>query len=200
VSEQKTHVYHQVELVYAQALIELAEESGQVDAIGEEVRDLAGLLRDDPQIIKLLANRALSREERDAVFTSAFQGRVSDLVYRVLRVLVSKDRFDEFPGIAAAFAHLMDQRHGTLEVEAFVASPLDEETAGRIRARIGELTKRNVRLEQRIQPEMIGGLKLRVGDELLDGSVATQVRLVKERLIESGQASVRTAAARLFQE
>lgn len=196
-AEQSSELFHMVEAVYARALLELAEEAGQVEDIDGEVAQLQDLVKNEPRVTQLLASRTLSLEERDAVLVKAFRGKVSDLVFRFLRVLVRKDRFDEFPGIASAFRHFVDQKHGVLEVHAFVAQPLDDTSAQRITDRVGDLTRRKVRLKQTVQPDMVGGVKIRVGDELIDGSVATQVRLIKEKLIEAGRTKAREMAGRV---
>jgi F-type H+-transporting ATPase subunit delta len=187
-----------VEAVYARALLELAEETGKVNDVDSEIAQLQELVAQEPQIMQVLSSRTLSLEERDGVLVKAFQGKVSDLVFRFVRVLVRKTRFNEFPGIAAAFRHFVDQKHGILEVHAFVAQQLDDQSSQRITQRVGELTSRQVRLKQTVQPDMVGGVKIRVGDELIDGSVATQVRLIKEKLIDAGRERARTNIASML--
>lgn len=196
-AEQSSDLFHMVEAVYARALLELAEEAAQVEPVADEIAQIYDLVRKEPQVTQLLASRTLSLEQRDEVLVKAFEGKVSDLVFRFLRVLVRKNRFDEFPGIAQAFRHFVDQKHGILEVSAYVAQPLDNESSNRITQRIGELTGRKVRLRQTLQPDMVGGVKIRVGDELIDGSVATQIRLIKEKLIEAGRTKAREMAGRV---
>ncbi len=199
-TQDKADLYHAVELVYAQALIELAQEAGQIDSVTEQVKQLRDLLIADPDIVRLLSSRVLSMAERQDVAKRAFSGRVSDLVLHFLQVLVRKNRFDEFPGIAAAFLHLVDVRFGTIQIEAFVAAELDTASSYAITSRIAELTHRDVRLRQHIDAELIGGLKIRVADELIDGSVATQLRLVEQRLKEASRETARTRLNQIVHE
>lgn len=197
-SEQKqSERFHAVELVYAQALLELAQSESKVDSVAAEVQQIKDLLAHNPDVIRLLASRVLSHEERDAAFVQAFKGKVSDLFFRFLRVLIKRDRFDEFPGIATAFLHLVDKEHGTIDVHAYVALPLTPEAESSITTRIKALSGRDVRLSQHVDPSLIGGLKLRVGDEMIDGSVVTQLRLIEQKLMETSREAARAQLSKL---
>lgn len=197
---EQNNLFHAVERVYAMALLELAEDAKSVEATADEMKQIRKLLADQPDVTNLLASRVLSKEQRDGALVSAFKGRVSDLVFRFLRVLVSKDRFDELPGIAAAFAHLVDERHGTIEIQATAASALDPASVESIKSRIAGLTGRKVRIHETLDAEMIGGIKLRVADELIDGSVVTQLRKMRENLIESGRHKAKTHVASIVKD
>ena len=200
-SEQKqAERFHAVELVYAQALLELAQSESKVDSVAAEVRQIKDLLFHNPDVIRLLASRVLSHEERDAAFHQAFKGKISDLLFRFLRVLIKRDRFDELPGIATAFLHLVDQTHGTIDVHAYVALPLTDQAQNSIITRIKELSGRDVRLSQHLDTSLIGGLKLRVGDEMIDGSVVTQLRLIEQKLMETSREAARNSLSRLVTE
>jgi F-type H+-transporting ATPase subunit delta len=192
-THDNVELFRLVDRVYALTLIELAEQANQVREVSEEMAELRRITREDPSFIKLLASRVLPMETRVESLEKIFKGRVSDLVFRFLKLLVKKNRFDEIDGIAGAFAKLMDERHGILEVEAYTAQPLEPATRQRIVDHIHALTKREVKLHEHVQPELIGGLKLRIGDAVIDGSTLTQLRKMKEQLVASGRERVRTA-------
>jgi len=185
-------LFQTIDRVYARALFELAEPLGVVPEVAAEIAEVRAMLDGEPAIIQLLSARMLSFEDRDSIYVKAFQGRVSDLVFRFLRVLVRKNRFDEFPMIAGAFAQIVDDRFGTIRVEATVHASLDQATIESIKSRVRQLTSRAVELTEQIDSDMIGGIKLQIGDELIDGSVVTQLRKIKEHLIESGREAARS--------
>ena len=197
-AQNKSERFHAVELVYAQALLELAQSESKVESIAAEVAQVKELLARDGDVLRLLASRVLSHEERDAAFVKSFQGKISDLLFRFVRVLIRRDRFDEFPGIAAAFLNLVDKIHGRIDVHAFVALPMTEQAQNSITSRIKELSGRDVRLSQHVDPSLIGGLKLRVGDEMIDGSVVTQLRLIEQKLMETSREAARSSLSKLI--
>lgn len=185
-----------VSRVYAQALLELAEEAGQLDAIAQEVADLSVLLAGNDDLRRLFDSRAIGTEARGQMIERVFQGKVSVTLYQFLRVVNAKNRLDALPAIFVAFGEKLDDKRGIVKVDAHVATALDAGQADRVAAAVGDsLGGKKVVLNQHIDPSLIGGLKLQIGDEMIDASVATQLKLVQRRLIETGHEKARKLAA-----
>jgi F-type H+-transporting ATPase subunit delta len=180
-----------VELTYAQALLALAEEAGQVDAVAAEMAELADLAASQEGFLKLLGSHVLSAGQRAGTLTRLFEGKVSDLMLRFLMVVNRKGRLDLLPGIARAFSLLVQQKHGVVEIDAYVPAEMDPASAQRVAAQLGRALGRQAELHQHVDPELIGGLKVRVGDQVIDGTVAAQLRLIRQHLIESGRDKAR---------
>ncbi len=189
------HMTTAVSTVYAQALFDLAEQAGALDEVNDELEQIDELLTANPDLMLLLSSRMISAPERQGIIERIFGGRVSDTVLNFLRVVNQKNRLDALPAIIHEFGNLLDRRHGVVEVDAYVASRLDEQLAKRVADGIGTALKRNVLLHQYVDPELIGGLKIRIGDRMIDGSVATQLKLMKEQLMAVGREKARAAAA-----
>jgi len=182
-----------VDKVYAQALFEIAEQAGQTDAIGQELGELAQLIQTQPDLAKLISSRVLRAESLASALKSIFEGKVSDTLYRFLQVLNRKGRIANLPGVIVAYQRLVEEKQGVVEVEAFVAAPLDESQANQVAAGVGKAIGRNVSLKQHVDPSLIGGLKLRVGDRLIDGSAATQLKILRQRIVQEGREKARSA-------
>lgn len=179
--------------VYAQALIELADDQQQLDAVAEEVQGLAALIESDADLQRLIENPILGRAQRSGMVERLFEGKVSDLLYRFLQIVNRKDRLASLPRIAQAFAEFMAVRRNQIDVEAYVASPLDADTARRVADGIGQSLGKEVTLNQHVDESLIGGLKLRIGDQLVDGSVARQLQVIEQKLIVAGREKARAA-------
>lgn len=174
--------------LYAQALIELADEQGQLDAVADEVAQLGNLLHDDADLNTLLETPALSTDERAGLLQRLFDGKVSDVLYKLLQVMNLKGRVNELPALVASFAELMDDRNGVVAVDAYVAAPMDAATLERVKAELGTaLGGKTVKLEEHIDESLIGGLKVKIGDKLVDASVASQLRAMRNKLVEAGR-------------
>ena len=173
--------------VYAGALLELANEAGVVDEVADEMRQLGELVDTHPDVRQLLGTRMLSAEQRGQAIDGIFKGRVSDLVLRFLHVVNDKARLDALAGIAAAFAVLLDEQRGIVDVHAHVAHPLDAGLSDHVTARISEAIGKQVRLHEEVDQALIGGLKIQFGDTLMDGSVAAQLKLLRRKMVESGR-------------
>jgi F-type H+-transporting ATPase subunit delta len=183
-----------VEQTYAHALLALAEQAGQVDATAAEMAELAALVAGQEGLRTLLGSRVLSVPKRADSLARLFQGKVSDLMWRFLMVLNRKGRLDLLPAIARAFAMRVQAKHGVVEVEAYVPAAMDDARAARVTAELGKALGRTAVMHQHVDPALLGGLKIRVGDQLIDGTAAAQLRLIRRRLIEAGRDKARAQA------
>lgn len=194
VSSNRSDHISSVSFAYARALLELADSQGQLGEIGEEVQELGQLLDSQPRLGALLSSRLVSLQEKTGSIEAIFKGRLSDLLYRFIQVVNAKGRLDILRELVRAYGLLLDERNGVVEGDIFVAQRMDEDYARSVADRIGAAVGLNVVLKQHEEPELIGGMKIRVGDKLIDGSVATQLRLMRESLIKSGREQARTQA------
>ena len=169
--------------VYAEALLELAQEQGSVDALADEVQQLLPVIASGGELDRLLTNPAISDEERGRIIQSVFQGKVSGLLYNLLRLLGDKRRLGSLPQVAAGYLLAVAELRGQLDVQAFVATELDSDTARRVAEQIGRALGKTVTLTQKVDPSLIGGMKIKVGDKLIDASVASQLRNMKNQMI-----------------
>lgn len=185
-----------VSRVYAQSLFELAESKGQLDAIADEVSQLADLVENNEDLARLIDNPIIGRAERRGMIERLFQNQVSDLLYRFLQVLNTKGRLDALPGIATAFDALADDKAGRVTVDATVATPMDDATRKGVIDRLGNALGREVTLNEHLDESLIGGLKLRIGDQLIDASVSSRLRRMQQQLIAAGRDKARTMASR----
>lgn len=195
-SENNNHIkaVGSVERVYAGALLDMAKQAGQLDEVADELEQLGQLLDTETDLLRLLSSRVLSTQARKSSIEAIFKGRVSDLVYQFLQVVNEKGRLDVLPGIVRAYAQLLDEHQGVVEADVFVAQRLSESDAQSISAAISRRVGKDVVLHQYVEPGLIGGIQVRVGDELIDGSVATGLRLMRRGLVETGRAKARAAA------
>jgi len=185
-AEQRTD---QVGRVYAQALLELAQD--QADALADEAGELLALIGREPELSRLLSSRTLNASQRTDLVEKLFKGKLSDVLYRFLQVVNRKDRLDALPGILVAYRQLAAGARGEIDVDVFVAELLGDEDGRHVADSIGAAVSKKAHLHQHVDPELIGGLKVRVGDRLIDGSVATQLKLMKRKLVDAGREKAR---------
>ena len=188
--------------VYARSLFELAEQAGGQDKITEvagELEQIEELLRENREFREFFSSPIVDREKRSKSITRMFENRITDLTLRFLLVLNQKGRLKEFAAIAAAFDHLVQEAFGRVEVDVYTAAPVSREQLESLRKRIKDAIGREPVLHPYTDASMLGGLKLRIGDQLIDGSVASKLRRMKRELLSStGQ--LRDQLARFIEE
>jgi F-type H+-transporting ATPase subunit delta len=170
-------------VAYARSLLELANERGQADEIGQEMAAVRELLEQNPTFAAFLADPGIGASERASTFEKLFRGRASQLVFNFLGVLNNKGRTRLLHAIAQAYADLLDQQKGNVEVDVTVAHKLNGEQLEQVRQRVSQALGRNAVVHQYVDEDIIGGLVLRVEDRLVDASVRYQLEAMRERLL-----------------
>lgn len=192
--DTKSDITSVLEQTYARALLEMVDEqlSGAIDEIAAELQQLLDLTQSEPELVQLISTRTMSASDRAGVITRVFKGRITDLVYHFLLTVNEKNRLDQLQGIIRAFVAMAQDRKGMIEADAYVATMLNDEGVQRISSGVGNVIGKQVLLRQHVDPALIGGLKLRIGDRLIDGSVATQLKIMRQRMINTGRDKART--------
>jgi F-type H+-transporting ATPase subunit delta len=184
--------------VYAQSLLELADAAGGNEKIVEtsaELMAIMEIIRSDESTAEFLRSPIIEREKRAAAIRRIFEARVSDLILRFMLVLNGKGRLGEFGAMATAYDQLVNKRLGRVEVDVYtVEGRLETDELAvvgeKVKARFGQ----DPVFHQYADASMIGGLVLRVGDQLIDGSVRGQLRRMREELLTGGSAEIRARA------
>lgn len=184
-----------VDRLYAQSLYELAETHDAVDQIADQAKTVRHLLREEPQLRHIFESRILSAEQLAGSIERLFSGRAHDAFYRFLLVVNHKRRLPRLGRILTAFAHLYDEKRGIIHVDVYVAQELSDEATGRVRDRIGQALGKQIEVHQHVDDGLIGGIKVKVGDKLIDGSVAKQLQIIESRLQEAGREKAKAQTA-----
>lgn len=188
--------------VYAESLLALAKDAGGRDKAEEIVGELSDILeiaRLDPSFSEFLASRVVPSKARDAAIERIFEGRASDLTVRFLRVLNDKNRLSHLPAITTALDELVQAEFGRVEVDIFTAAPIDAGELESIRTRLTQVIGKEVVAHPYTDPAMLGGVRFRVGDVLVDGSLESQLRTMRDRLSGSGMDAFRAASGDLIE-
>lgn len=189
--------------VYAKSLFQLAQQAGgpnKVNEVAGELDDICELLRGDRSIREFFASPILDREARSASIRRIFTNRITDLTLRFMLVLNDKGRLDRLESIASAFDRMVQEAFGRIEVDVFTAAPLPAEQLGQLRDSIHKALGRDPVLHPYTDASMLGGLKLRIGDQLIDGSVANKLRRMKRELLADGAAHLRERLDRIIED
>lgn len=170
-----------VEGTYAEALYESARDAGAVDAVASDLSAFAAAVAESAELRDAIDNPEVDRRAKRAIIDQLTAG-ANPLVPNFLKVLIDRGRLTELPEIAAAFGERVDRAEARLEVEAVTAIPLPADLRDMIVKQIESKTGQSVVLSESVDPEIVGGLVLRVGELLVDGSVRRDLDRLGERL------------------
>jgi len=170
-------------LAYAQSLLELANEKGEAEAVGQELETLRQLVDENPGFREILSNPSVSVEERARLLDGVFRGKLSPLVFNTLGVLNQKNRLGLLSQVAQGYDDLLGDQLGKVEVDITVARKLEPAQLETARTKISQALGRDAVIHQYVDDNVLGGAILRVGDKLIDASVRYQLQALKEQLL-----------------
>jgi F-type H+-transporting ATPase subunit delta len=166
---------------YAEAIFELGRESDTLDQWQDDLGVLA-TVAGDGGVLAVLENIKTPMEQRLALLDRALSG-MSPLAQNLARLLVSRGRFGLLPQIARVFGEMLDEHRGVVRAEAVTAVPLTDDERRAIVERLRAVTgARDIRLQSQVDPSIIGGLIVRIGDRLIDGSTRSRLIQLRRRL------------------
>jgi F-type H+-transporting ATPase subunit delta len=184
--------------VYAKSLFELAHSEGgqsNTESVLGEIEDILEIARDDAQFSELLASRLIDTDKRDASLLRIFSGKVSPITLNFIRQLNRKGRLGNLPAIASALDTMVQEQFGRIEVDVFTATPIGAGELDSVKSRISDALGKDVILHPYTDSSMLGGIKLRLGDQLIDASIQAELRKMRDQLINEGSARVRGRSA-----
>jgi F-type H+-transporting ATPase subunit delta len=167
---------------YAKALLLIAQQQGNNDALSAEIDRLAQTYDKNAELKRALMNPAFSLTQRQAVLDEVSRKLVlSKPVADFARLLLARGRIGQLPLIARHYRTMVDELMGRVRAKVTSATPLDFVTETRIKAALGRTTGKNVILEKQEDPSLLGGVVTQVGDMLYDGSLRTQLEQLRQR-------------------
>ena len=168
---------------YAEALLALARKAGDLQAWGRMIDDVANAVERDDRLRNFLAAPQISADQKNAVLAKAFEDRAPRLFLRYLQRLVKNRRQMLIPGIANEYRDLVDEVEGRVHAQVTVAKPVDEAERAEISRYLSKTLGKPVVPQVRINPNIVGGIIVRIGDRVMDGSVRRRLGLLRSRMI-----------------
>ena len=169
---------------YAEALFELAVQAGLTKETSEGVETVISALLQTPAYRALLASPAIPKEERLNALDSTFRGKIPDILLAILRMMVSRGHVSALNGMARDYDELARGYRGESIAVVTSAVELKEAETVALRAKLEKKLNRKVILQCRVNPELIGGIRVEVDGRIIDGSIRNKLEEIKEVMNE----------------
>jgi F-type H+-transporting ATPase subunit delta len=172
---------------YATALFELALENNALDAVDAELAKFEWLLADSADLLRLVRSPVFAADEQlKALSVVLDRAGITGLAVKFLKVVASNRRLFAARDIITAYRRLVARHKGEVTAQVTVAEQLTEPRLGEIKDALSAVTKKDVKVEVKVDPAIIGGLVVKLGSRMVDGSLRTKLNGIKHAMKEVG--------------
>ncbi len=169
---------------YGQALYELSAEGGVETSVRDQLRVICEALDREPAYRNLMDTPAVSSEEKCRLLRRAFDG-AEELLCSFLCILCEKRSFYSLPACRKVFEAAYDDAHAIVRATAFTACPMEARQKEALVSKLSAMTGKTVELDNRIDPALIGGIRLRYGGVQLDDTIQARLETLRRSLAEA---------------
>lgn len=168
---------------YAEALFDLADREGTLEAYADALDQVAQLLDDAPELRLFLETPRVEKGAKKDVLRKAFEGRIPQHVLNFLLVVVDRRRQRLLTRMAQEYRALVDERLDRTKVEVIVARPMDDDEVSRVKGQLSAILGVEAIPRVRVNPDLIGGIVFKSGDTIFDGSVSRRLERMRRQLL-----------------
>lgn len=171
---------------YAKSLIDLAVEKNQLDAIYNDMKFLHSVCKSSREFVSILRSPIIATDKKQKIVSAITDGKISELTASFIKLLISKMREEYLPEIIAAAIEQYNAIKGIHRVKLTTAEPVSDNVKESIVSKVkGETALQNVELETVVDPDLIGGFVLEFNNNLVDASVARDLRDIKKQFSQN---------------
>ncbi|SDE33808.1 F-type H+-transporting ATPase subunit delta [Paenibacillus sp. UNCCL117] len=170
---------------YARALFEIAQEQNRVAQFEEELNAFLSALRQNADFNKLIVHPGLTVSAKQELLSNVFGGQLSDTVLNTLQLLVANGREELLESLVGYYAAIAGEALGQAKAIVYTPFALSEADEKQIASTFSTLTSKQIRVESVIDKSLLGGIQIRVGDRLYDGSLSGKLKRLEKALNQS---------------
>ncbi len=168
---------------YSEAMLELAISLKQEDKVLEELKLIAAVIASDHEMSIIINHPSVDTAEKKQFLGGLFAGKISDLSANLIGLLADKRRLNLLPFIESSFRELLNKRKNIVSATLSCSERLADSSVANIKAQLTEHLGKTLELEVKVDPTLIGGVVLRMGDQVIDGSLKGQLKALEKTLL-----------------
>lgn len=171
---------------YAKSIIDLAKETGKLETVKKDM-ELFSEAIGNRDLFLMIKSPIIKGDKKISIFKAIFGGKVDELTSSFFDIVIRKGREELLPNIASAFNTQYNEMHNITSAEVVTATEISEALLSEIKSKISALgvSAENVILKKKVDPSLIGGFILQVGDKLIDASVKSNLAKLRKELVDN---------------
>lgn len=168
---------------YASALLSAAEEGNFLDTIVEELQVIKGVLENSRDLVHALRSPLVKGDKKIHILEEIFRDSIGEKMFLFLKLVARKKRAGLLPEIIDEFQILLDEKRGVINVDITSAVQLSDEQAGELVTKLAVFTGKKIRPRMFLNEQFIGGVAVKIGDTIYDGTISHQLQLLRRTLV-----------------
>ncbi len=170
--------------LYGSSLYDLAAEEKLTEIIKEQMDEIRGIFRENPEYVRLLSEPSIPKQERTGLIEKALGGQAERYLVNFIKLLCERNILSEYSGCCEEFTRLYNADHNIAEAVVTSAVALKEDQAAALTARLEKISGKKISLIRRTDPSLLAGLRVELEGKLLDGSVQSRLSGISRKLDE----------------
>jgi F-type H+-transporting ATPase subunit delta len=171
-----------VAIKYATALFRTAKRIGQVERISQDLLAISDLLKENPLLKELLESPRVLEQDKKQLVDATLAPHISEALLSFLQLVINKHRIKYLMAMVEDFQKLVKEDQGIVEAQVVTARSLDQSMADQIREQLEKSTGKRVEMKTKIDPHLVGGAVIILGDKIIDRSIRYQLNQLKEQM------------------
>ncbi|PLT48376.1 F0F1 ATP synthase subunit delta [Paenibacillus sp. FSL W8-1187] len=167
---------------YAQALYEVAGTQGIVSEVRQQLQLVSEALNGDADVLRFLGTPGIEASEKTELVKKAIGDRVSSIVLNIVTLLIERGRYAAIGEVYAAYSRIADKASGESRATIYTALPLSAVELSKVVQQFSSLSGSRIIGEQVVDPSLIGGVKVRIGDKIYDGSLSGKLERLSKQM------------------
>lgn len=170
---------------YSKGLFDLAKERNLIDDIAADCQAVLQAFESNPSLTSFLQNPKIQKKDKELLIENAFKSNVNQYTYDFIRLLTEKGRIQFLRECAQYFLVLTDVHKGLIDVDVTSALELSAAQMMELQKKLEQSTSKKVNINRSIDPTILGGMIIKIGNKVIDGSIRTKISKIKESLLKA---------------
>lgn len=167
---------------YAQAIFDMAREQSAIEKYAEDLKTIVNFIENNEDLKRFIYGRLVPVEAKKELMGKILTGEIHPMVANFINLVIDKSRENYFTGIVQVFDQLAAEEKRIVPAQVVSAIPLTDEQVTKLEEKLSQITGHSVKAEVTVEQSLIGGISVRIGDIVYDGSIVKQLSMLKEHL------------------
>ncbi|MFA6209963.1 MAG: ATP synthase F1 subunit delta [Candidatus Obscuribacterales bacterium] len=168
---------------YAEAVLDLSTQNAQEENVLNELKLINTVFASDKDMSVIINHPAIRANQKKEILRTVFSGKVSELTDNLINLLADKRRLDLLPFIETGFRELLNKRKNIVSATLTCSEPMADSNVANIKAQLTEHLGKRLELDVKVDSSLIGGVVLRLGDQVIDGSLNGRLKALEKALM-----------------